>query len=108
MAQILPTQMGVFCQYEDEQAIRACYVTHTLLPVIANLVLSVQVATLLVRPRGLHLPEKHFLLSGQPIPGCLLDFGLYFFHNAKELLERGSGPYFYLPKMQDHLEARSA
>ena len=62
----------------------------------------------MVRPRGLHLPEKHFLFNGKPIPGCLLDFGLYFFHNAKELLERGSGPYFYLPKMQDHLEARCA
>lgn len=75
---------------------------------LPNHATSKQVATLLVRPRGLHLPEKHFLLSGKPIPGCLLDFGLYFFHNAKELLERGSGPYFYLPKMQDHLEARSA
>ena len=78
---------------------RLCHPSHATLK---------QVATLLVRPRGLHLPEKHFLLSGKPIPGCLLDFGLYFFHNAKELLERGSGPYFYLPKMQDHLEARSA
>jgi len=66
----------------------------------------VQVATLMVRPRGLHLPEKHFLVEGKPIPGCLLDFGLYFFHNAKALLSKSSGPYFYLPKMQDHLEAR--
>ncbi|MCH9680629.1 MAG: malate synthase A [Deltaproteobacteria bacterium] len=63
-------------------------------------------ATLLVRPRGLHLPERHVTVAGAPIPGCLLDFGLYFFHNAAELLARGSGPYFYLPKLQSHLEAR--
>ncbi|MEM6995737.1 MAG: malate synthase A [Myxococcota bacterium] len=63
-------------------------------------------ATLMVRPRGLHLPEKHMHVDGQPVPGCLFDFGLYFFHNAKALGERGSGPYFYLPKLQSHLEAR--
>ena len=63
-------------------------------------------ATLLVRPRGWHLPEKHVLLDGKPVSGSLFDFGLYFFHNAKELLSRGSGPYFYLPKMESHLEAR--
>jgi malate synthase len=63
-------------------------------------------ATLLVRPRGWHLPEAHVLLDGEPIAGAFLDFGLYFFHNAKELLARGSGPYFYLPKMQSYLEAR--
>ncbi len=63
-------------------------------------------ATLLVRPRGLHLPERHVTLDGEAIPGSLFDFGLYFFHNAKELLSRGSGPYFYLPKLQSHLEAR--
>lgn len=68
--------------------------------------LNATVATLLVRPRGWHLPEKHVLLDGQPIAGGLFDFGLYFFHNAKELLERGSGPYFYLPKLESHLEAR--
>ncbi len=68
--------------------------------------LNERVAVLLVRPRGWHLPEKHVTLDGRPIPGGLLDFGLYFFHNAKELLARGSGPYFYLPKMQGHLEAR--
>jgi malate synthase len=64
------------------------------------------VATLMVRPRGLHLVEKHFEVDGQPVPGSLFDFGLFFFHNAKELLARGSGPYFYLPKLESHLEAR--
>src|SRR5260221_8157502 len=63
-------------------------------------------ATLFVRPRGLHLPEKHFSLDGSPIPGALLDFGLYVFHNARALRESGSGPYFYLPKLESHLEAR--
>lgn len=68
--------------------------------------LNDQVATLLVRARGWHLPEKHVRLDGQVIGGGMFDFGLYFFHNAKELLARGSGPYFYLPKMESHLEAR--
>jgi malate synthase len=68
--------------------------------------LNERVATLIVRPRGWHLPEKHVLIDGEPAPGGILDFALYFFHNAKELLERGTGPYFYLPKMQSHLEAR--
>ena len=68
--------------------------------------LNDKVATLLVRPRGWHLTEKHFLVNGQPMPGGLFDFGLYFFHNAKELLARCSGPYFYLPKLESHLEAR--
>jgi malate synthase len=63
-------------------------------------------ATLLVRPRGWHLIEKHVLVDGEPISGSLFDFGLYFFHNAKTLLARGSGPYYYLPKMESHLEAR--
>jgi len=63
-------------------------------------------ATLLVRPRGLHLPERHLEVDGSPAPGALVDFGLYFFHNAKELVRRGAGPYFYLPKLQSHLEAR--
>ncbi len=63
-------------------------------------------AVLLVRPRGWHLLEKHLLVDGQPVAGCLFDFGLYFFHNARALLDRGSGPYFYLPKMESHLEAR--
>ena len=68
--------------------------------------LNPEVATLIVRPRGWHLLEKHILIDGQPISGGILDFALYFFHNAKELIKRGSGPYFYLPKMQSHLEAR--
>src|SRR5437762_2388509 len=63
-------------------------------------------ATLLVRPRGLHLPERHLVFDGTPVPGCLFDFGLYFFHNARALLGRGTGPYFYLPKLQSHREAR--
>ena len=68
--------------------------------------LNEQTAVLMVRPRGWHLDEKHFLVDGRPIPGALFDFGLYFFHNARELIERGSGPYFYLPKLESHLEAR--
>ena len=63
-------------------------------------------ATLMTRPRGWHLVEKHFLVDGQPISGSLFDFGLYFFHNARQLLACGSGPYFYLPKLESHLEAR--
>src|SRR6266550_4512764 len=68
--------------------------------------LNERTATLLVRPRGWHLPEKHVLVDGKPIAGSLFDFGLYFFHNAHELLARGTGPYFYLPKLESHLEAR--
>jgi malate synthase len=64
------------------------------------------VATLMVRPRGWHLVERHFLVSGKPISASLFDFGLYFFHNAKRLIHKGSGPYFYLPKLESHLEAR--
>ncbi|HHY68122.1 MAG TPA: malate synthase A, partial [Alicyclobacillus sp.] len=63
-------------------------------------------AVLIVRPRGWHLPEKHVLVDGEPISGALFDFGLYFFHNVRELLERGTGPYFYLPKMENRFEAR--
>src|SRR5467141_2147783 len=63
-------------------------------------------AVLLVRPRGWHLDEKHVLVDGKPISGALFDFGFYFFHNARELINRGTGPYFYLPKMESHLEAR--
>lgn len=63
-------------------------------------------ATLLVRPRGLHLEEKNITLNGNPLSASLVDFGLYFFHNAKKRLELGTGPYFYLPKMESHLEAR--
>jgi malate synthase len=68
--------------------------------------LAAKTATLLVRPRGWHLPEAHLLVDGAPMSGSLFDFGLYFFHNAKELLSRGSGPYFYLPKMESRHEAK--
>jgi malate synthase len=68
--------------------------------------LNDEVATLLVRPRGWHLPEKHVLVDGKPIAGALFDFGLYMFHNARRLLDKGSGPYFYLPKLESHREAR--
>ncbi len=63
-------------------------------------------AVLLVRPRGWHLPEAHLLVDGAPMSGSLFDFGLYFFHNVRELLARGTGPYFYLPKMESRHEAR--
>ncbi|HEY0487833.1 MAG TPA: malate synthase A [Mycobacteriales bacterium] len=63
-------------------------------------------ATIVVRPRGWHLPEKHVLVDGEPVSGSLFDFALYFLHNARELVERGRGPYLYLPKMESHLEAR--
>jgi malate synthase len=65
-----------------------------------------QTATLVVRPRGWHLDEKHVTVDGRRVSGGLFDFALYFFHNARELLARGAGPYFYLPKMESHLEAR--
>jgi len=68
--------------------------------------LNDKVAVLFVRARGWHLEERHMLVDGKPMSGSIFDFGLYFFHNARELLERGSGPYFYLPKMESHLEAR--
>src|SRR6478672_5696310 len=63
-------------------------------------------AVLMVRPRGWHLTEKHVLVNGEPMSASLFDFGLFFFHNAKTLIANGSGPYFYLPKMESHLEAR--
>ncbi len=68
--------------------------------------LAAETATLLVRPRGWHLVERHALLGGRPVSASLWDFGLSFLHNAGELLSRGSGPYFYLPKLESHLEAR--
>jgi len=68
--------------------------------------LDEKIATLLVRPRGWHLVEKHVLLDGQPISAGIFDFGLYCFHNAKKLIEKGTGPYFYLPKLENHREAR--
>jgi malate synthase len=68
--------------------------------------LGSKLATLVVRPRGWHLDEKHFLVEGKPISGALFDFGLFFLHNAAALLSKGTGPYFYLPKLENHLEAR--
>ena len=68
--------------------------------------LNRDLATMIVRPRGWHLLEKHLLVDGAPVAGAFMDFGLFAFHNAKELLERGSGPYFYLPKLEGHTEAR--
>src|SRR5579885_1255732 len=65
-----------------------------------------KLATLVVRPRGWHLDERHVFVDDKPVSGALFDFGLFFFHNAKELIQRGTGPYFYLPKMESHLEAR--
>jgi malate synthase len=71
-----------------------------------NYQLNERTAVLFVRPRGWHLEERHVLVDGQPLSGSLFDFGLYFFQNAKKLLAAGSGPYFYLPKLESHLEAR--
>jgi malate synthase len=68
--------------------------------------LNEELATLVVRPRGWHLPERHVLVDGEPVSASLFDFGLAFFHNAREQLERGTGPYFYVPKLESHLEAR--
>ncbi len=68
--------------------------------------LNEKTAVLLVRPRGWHLVEKHVLIGGQPVSGSLFDFGLYFYHNAQALRSSGTGPYFYLPKLESHLEAR--
>ncbi|TXS16091.1 malate synthase A [Streptomyces sp. ms191] len=65
-----------------------------------------ELATVVMRPRGWHLEERHLTFEGRPVPGALVDFGLYFFHNAKRLVELGKGPYFYLPKTESHLEAR--
>ncbi|HVM16271.1 MAG TPA: malate synthase A [Gaiellaceae bacterium] len=68
--------------------------------------LGEEVATLVIRPRGWHLPERHVLVDGEPVSASLFDFGLCVFHDAREQLERGTGPYFYLPKLESHLEAR--
>jgi len=65
-----------------------------------------ELATVVTRPRGWHLDERHLQLDGKPVPGALVDFGLYFFHNAQRLIDLGKGPYFYLPKTESHLEAR--
>ncbi|HSS51911.1 MAG TPA: malate synthase A, partial [Thermoanaerobaculia bacterium] len=67
--------------------------------------LNERTATLLVRPRGWHLAERHLRVDGEPVSASLFDFGLYFFHNAAELVKRGTGPYFYLPKLESHAEA---
>ena len=68
--------------------------------------LNEKTAVLMVRPRGWHLPEKHVTVDGEVMSGSLFDFGLFFFHNVKQLIANGTGPYFYLPKMESHLEAR--
>ncbi|WP_369147367.1 malate synthase A [Streptomyces sp. R44] len=65
-----------------------------------------QLASVVMRPRGWHLEERHLTFDGRPVPGALVDFGLYFFHNAQRLIDLGKGPYFYLPKTESHLEAR--
>ncbi len=67
---------------------------------------AAELATVVMRPRGWHLDERHLQVDGRPVPGALVDFGLYFFHNAKRLIELGKGPYFYLPKTESYLEAR--
>jgi malate synthase len=68
--------------------------------------LNDEIATLVIRPRGWHLPERHFEVDGEPVSASLFDFGVCVFHNAREQLERGTGPYFYLPKLEGHREAR--
>lgn len=68
--------------------------------------LNARTATLMVRPRGLHLTERHCLVDNRPVPAALFDFGVFFFHNARYLIQEGTGPYFYLPKLESHLEAR--
>jgi malate synthase len=79
----------------------------TSLPTLARKYrLGEEIPTIVVRPRGWHLPENHVLVNGSPMSGSLVDFGLYFFHCARRQLDRGSGPYFYLPKLENHLEAR--
>ncbi|MDQ0679803.1 malate synthase [Arthrobacter pascens] len=67
---------------------------------------TAELPTIVVRPRGWHLPEKHMLIDGTPVAGGIVDFGLFFFHNARRLIAQGKGPYFYLPKIENHLEAR--
>ena len=84
----------------------ACAGTITLDDKGRTYALNDHTATLIARPRGWHLPEAHLLVDGEPVAGALFDFGLYFFHNARALMARGSGPYFYLPKLEHYLEAR--
>lgn len=100
-----PTWQNVLDGQENlKQAVRRTISLRT--PEGKSYSLNQQTATLLVRPRGWHLPEKHVSVDGQSVSGSLFDFGLYFFHNAAELIARGTGPYFYLPKLESHLEAR--
>ncbi|MEM1945246.1 MAG: malate synthase A, partial [Nitrososphaerota archaeon] len=68
--------------------------------------LSDKIATLMVRPRGVHLQERHIHLGNEPIPAALFDFGLYLFHNAHELRRSGTGPYIYIPKIENYIEAK--
>ncbi|MBY0269034.1 MAG: malate synthase A [Burkholderiales bacterium] len=91
-------------QINLRDAIRRSITFHS--PEGKNYKLNSKIATLLVRPRGWHLMENHVLIDGAPVSGAIFDFALYFFHNAREALARGTGPYFYLPKMESHLEAR--
>jgi len=91
-------------QFNLRDAVRGC-IEYTS-PEGKRYALNKQRAVLMVRPRGWHLPEKHVTVDGQPISGALFDFGLYLFHNAQALLDQGTGPYFYLPKLESHLEAR--
>jgi malate synthase len=91
-------------QYNLRDAVRGT-ITYTS-PEGKPYALGQQLATLMVRPRGWHLVEKHAQLDGQPVPASLFDFGLFFYHNAQTLLDRGTGPYFYLPKLEGHREAR--
>ena len=81
-------------------------ITYTDVKKNKNYSLNDNPAVLFVRPRGFHLSENHITINGIPVLGCLVDFGLYFFHNAHELLQRNTGPYFYLPKLENYLEAR--
>jgi malate synthase len=89
-----------------EGAVRRTLALEATGPTAKKYVINDNPAVLFVRPRGLHLPEKHVMVDGAPARGALVDFGLYAFHNARELLRRGTGPYFYLPKLESHLEAR--
>ena len=91
-------------QFNLRDAVRGC-IEYTS-PEGKPYALNKQRAVLMVRPRGWHLPEKHVTVDGQPISGALFDFGLYLFHNAQALLDQGTGPYLYLPKLESHLEAR--
>src|SRR5437667_149568 len=100
----LPPPSGIEGQVTLQDAVRRTLTFSS--PDGRQYTLNDKTATLLVRPRGWHLAERHVLVDGEPISASLFDFGLYFFHNAAELVARGSAPYFYLPKIESHLEAR--